>query len=121
MNLKPRLNLREVVRANCEALFLHAHPERATMSWSALALDAGIGNGTAQRINEMTADSSLATLEAIAACYGMEAWHMLLPQLNPANPPVFVMTHAERELYDKLAQSVRALAEQRPAYGPVSD
>lgn len=116
MKSESRPNLREIVRSNCIALFLHANPERKTMSWSGLAADAHIGNGTAQRINEMSSDPSLATLDAIAQRYGLEAWHLLLPHLDPRNPPAFVMTYAERALYDKLAQSVRAVAEQQAVY-----
>jgi hypothetical protein len=91
------------------ALFRHHHPERDTMSWSGLAQDTGIGNGTAQRINEMTSDASLSTIEAVALRYGLEAWHVLVPGLDPKNPPVFLMTDSERKLYDSLAKSALAV------------
>lgn len=78
------------------------------MSWSGLAQDTGIGNGTAQRINEMTSDASLSTIEAVALRYGLEAWHVLVPGLDPKNPPVFLMTDSERKLYDSLAKSALA-------------
>lgn len=86
------------------------------MSWAAFSRETEIGNGTAQRINEMTSDASLSTLDAISAHYGLQAWHLLLPKLDPRNPPVFLMTEAEQQVYDMLAKSCRAVAEQRPAY-----
>lgn len=86
------------------------------MSWLDFATDTGIGKGTAQRINESTADPSLSTIEKIAQAYGLEPWHVLIPNLDPANPPVVWITNAERTLYDQLAASVRAVAEHRSSY-----
>lgn len=118
MQDRARVNLRQVIRDNCEALWLY-HSGAKRMSWSALAQDTGIGNGTAQRINEMSADARISTLEAIASRYQLFAWHLLLPDLDPANPPVFLMTQAERDLYQTLEASARALAESPRAYNIV--
>jgi len=35
------------------------------MSWAAFSRETEIGNGMAQRINEMTSDASLSTLDAL--------------------------------------------------------
>lgn len=85
------------------------------MSWSGLAQDTSIGNGTAQRINEMTSDASLSTIEAVALRYGLEAWHVLVPGLDPKNPPVFLMTDSERKLYDSLAKSALGVSQSHPS------
>jgi hypothetical protein len=114
MNAMERPVLREVVRQNCVALFMHRFHCRK-MSWLAFSRFTGIGNGTAQRINEQSADASLSTLDAISRAFGLHAWQMLIPSLDPTNPPVFVMTSAERKLYDSLRSAVNKIAEQ-PLY-----
>ena len=116
MSPKNKVNLRQVVRDNCIALFRHEHQSARRMSWSAFAADCKIGNGTAQRINEMTADPALSTLESIADRYGLQAWHVLLPLLDPKNPPVFLMTDAERQLYEALARDAEALMRRGSTY-----
>lgn len=115
MQSSTRPDLRRIVRDDCVALYLH-HTRSSRMSWHALAKAAGIGNGTAQRIHEMTADASLSTIEAIATHYGLLPWQVLVPDLNPANPPVFLMTATERKLYDDLARSVASVSEIRATY-----
>lgn len=115
MQSNTRPDLRRIVKENCVALYLH-HTRNGGMSWHAFAKAVGIGNGTAQRIHEMSADASLSTIDAIARHYGLFAWQLLVPQLNPANPPVFLMTATERKLYDDLARSVASVSEIRATY-----
>lgn len=116
MNAQKRPNLREVVRRNCVALFLH-HTNSRKMSWMAFSRHTSIGNGTAQRINERSADPSLSTLEAIASAFDLHAWQLLIPDLDPYNPPVFVMSSAERKLYESLSLTVAKFNQQLPSYG----
>lgn len=115
MNPMSRPDLRAVVRQNCERLYLFK--KRAEeMVWSAFASDVGIGNGTAQRINEQTNDPSLATIDSIARYFGLAAWQMLVPHLDPADPPAILLNTSQLKMLDALEESALALAETRAEY-----
>lgn len=55
-----------------------------------------------QRMLAGTHAATIDTIESIAKAAGLQPWQLLLPNLDPINPPVFVMTRAERDLYAKL-------------------
>lgn len=53
---------------------------------------------------------SLDLLDRIAEkCGNLQAWHLLLPGLDPKNPPVLTMTAVESDLYRRLKQVVTQL------------
>jgi hypothetical protein len=43
--------------------------------------------------------TTLDVIADLAKAAGLEPWQLLLPGLDPSNPPVFTMTKAERDLY----------------------
>ena len=56
---------------------------------------------------------SVDLLDRIAErCGNLQAWHLLLPNLDPKNPPVLTMTATERDLYRRMKQSVLDLPDQ---------
>lgn len=57
--------------------------------------------------------TTIDTLDEISRAAGLQPWQLLTPGLDPANPPVYVMTKAERDLYAR----VRAEFEQLPPVG----
>lgn len=38
----------------------------------------------------------------VARAAGLHAWQLLLPDLDPVNPPVFMMAAAERDVYARI-------------------
>lgn len=52
-----------------------------------LAKLAGCDQKTIWRIKQQEMSPSVRTLEAIASALGVHAWHLLVPGLNPDNPP----------------------------------
>jgi hypothetical protein len=64
--------------------------------------DTGCGNGTITRIKQQRTSVGIETLQKIARAYGLEPWHLLVPGLDPTNPPVVWLTETERELYKRL-------------------
>jgi transcriptional regulator with XRE-family HTH domain len=58
------------------------------------------------------------TVEAIALGYDLQAWTLLLPGLDPRNPPVIAMTESERDLYWRLQHDLRKLVERGPESPP---
>jgi transcriptional regulator with XRE-family HTH domain len=74
--------------------------------------DTGCGNGTVTRIKNQRTSVGIETLDKIATAYGLQAWHLLVPGLDPSNPPVVWLTQPERDLYKRL----KAAAEEVAAY-----
>lgn len=54
-------------------------------------------------------NTTVQTLAEIARRADLQPWHLLLPDLDPANPPVFVLNRRERELYASLKQAAMNL------------
>lgn len=52
-----------------------------------LAQDAKIGPGTASRIKAQETSVGLDVVESIAAVFKMEAWQLLVPEIDPSKPP----------------------------------
>lgn len=50
-------------------------------------------------------------LHVIAKAYGLQAWHMLMAGLQPANPPVGVIDARQQAMFAGIEDSMRALRE----------
>lgn len=62
----------------------------------------GIGEGTIQRAKKGTVSLTIENVEVIAAHFGLEAWQLLTPGLDPRHPPQLTFPSvAERELYER--------------------
>lgn len=62
-----------------------------------------------QRITSASHSSTLATLNAVADAAGLMTWQLLIPNLDPRNPPTVTITEAERNLYRALRQHFEKL------------
>ena len=51
---------------------------------------------------------SIDTLDELAAATGLLAWQLLLPGLDPDNPPHIAITESEVNLYKRLKDLVKA-------------
>lgn len=80
-------------------------------SQKALAKVAKVGRGTVQRALDPTAPVlGIDILQRIAEPYKLEAWQLLVPGLDPTNPPVVPVTEAEKLLTERLKRVSRELA-----------
>lgn len=52
---------------------------------------------------------SLLLLDEIASACGLQGWQLLVPGLDPTNPPVVHLTAAERDFYTRMRQAVKNL------------
>ena len=75
-----------------------------------------VEQSTLDRIMKGKMSPTLERIEHIARKLGLEAWQLLMPGLDPDNPPVFVMTDAERDLYKRLAEAAGDIAKAPHAY-----
>ena len=86
-----------IVRENVQALRDSPTGARGQRTF---AEKCGIGEGTVWRISKGQDGTSIETLRAIAEAHGLQAWQLLVPGLDPVNPPVLApLTDAERRLY----------------------
>lgn len=103
-------DIRAILAANVAALMRYA-ADRQTgepVSRNALARASGLSRTTIQRV--VNADESAAAIDtvcAIAAAYKLHAWQLLVPGLDPSNPPVILITDTERQLHERLRQVAR--------------
>ena len=102
----PSIDTKEILWQNISALMRHHFGKE---NLSELARKAEIGLATCDRIKKRQTSVGTDVLEQVAGVFGLEAWHLLTPNLNPANPPVIWMTTTEYDLYEKLRVSALSL------------
>lgn len=101
--------LARVLAANLQKIIDH---ERATPSGWAASHKAD--KKQVQRAYNAATSATLDTVETIAKAAGLHPWQLLFPSLDPANPPMFCLTMAERMLYSK----IRSAFDQLPPINP---
>jgi hypothetical protein len=70
----------------------------------------GIGHGTGSRIKEQRTAVGIDTLEAIAAKFDLQVWHLLLPNLDPKNPPVVLISDVEQKFYQSMKEGAKSFS-----------
>jgi len=71
-----------------------------------------LSQSTVGRTLAGTNDLRVSTLDNIAELYNLHAWHLLVPDLDPQNPPVLRGISADEEqLYQRLREAAQGLAE----------
>lgn len=91
--------------SNLKAL-MEAHATLRTQA--AVGKAAGIDQRTVGRILNGSHNPTLKHIEALAKCFKLTSWQLLMPGLDPKNLPV-AQTAAERALYDRLRNAVAEL------------
>lgn len=78
--------------------------------------DKGISsNGTLGRVSKGETSVGIDVLELIANAYKLQTWQILVPDLDPENPPVLGGPDQVREAsFGKISRSIAALVEQIP-------
>lgn len=87
---------RDVVAANLKALMAATPSLRLLPQITAVC---GVSNGTLDRTRRAASAINVDDLARIAGAFGLEAWQMLVPELDPLHPP---------QIDDKLPPPVRA-------------
>lgn len=100
---------RGVLAQNLKAL-MTAHPDLA--SQSALHKKSRVAQATIGRILSQGGENArIETVEKLARAFGLEGWQLLVPGMEPTNPPVLQpVTKAERQLYEKLRMVAQDIA-----------
>ena len=71
---------------------------------------------TVWRIRNKEQSPTLEKLCALAAGFGLQAWQILIPGLDPSNPPVFVMSSTEQRFYERMRNNMVELVASEPAH-----
>jgi transcriptional regulator with XRE-family HTH domain len=103
-----QIDTKEVLWSNLQALMTH-HFEKVSLS--ELSRRSKLGLATLDRIKKRETSVGIDTLEKLADVFSLQAWHLLTPRLDPANPPVIWLTHTEHELYERMRKAAQQLAE----------
>jgi len=96
---------KQVLWTNISALMLR---EFGKENLTALAKKAKIGPGTATRIKEQSTSVGLEVLEQIARAFGVQPWHLLLPDFDASNPQAHP-NDAERWPFEHVSQAAYEL------------
>jgi len=102
----PHRDTKAVLWRNVTALMVH-HWGKENLSQ--LSRTAKIGLASCTRMKEQKTSVGLDILDAVAGAFGLQAWHLLTPELDPSNPPVIWLTESERKLYATISTAVSKL------------
>lgn len=100
---------KSVLSANLKRLMAASEDLRTQ---AALGKKAKIDQRTVGRILNGEHSPQLKQIEAIAEAFDLLPWQILVPGIDPKNPPVCELTRVEKELYDKLRRLVTQLPPQ---------
>lgn len=96
----------------------------ALMAHRGISSDAQVGamakpkmdQKTVWRIRNKEQSPTLEKLSALAAAFGLDVWQILIPGLDPSNPPVFVMSSTEQRFYERMRSNMVELAANEPPH-----
>lgn len=108
----------ELFRANLRRL-MEAH--RPPMSGTVLAKSAGVGQRSIGRILTSKQIPTIDMVAKIAHVFDLEAWQMLVPDLDPRVPPQLEPNAVELELFRKWHVLMKDLALHREPSGSKRD
>lgn len=80
-------------------------------SWNYVASEAGGGGSFTALVKDMR-PIGLDRLDRAAAVFGLEGWHLLVPNLDPKDPPTRWLGKDEAKKHAKLEKAQRLLEEQ---------
>lgn len=98
--------MRAVVARNLDALIAEHYPPNSDAN-RALAKAAGCSMSTIQRARGQVSGASIDTLEAIAGCFNLSSYQLLLPDLDVKNPQVVQgASKAEEDMFRRWRKQV---------------
>ena len=105
---REQFNPRAVLRQNLKALM--AATKDGPKTQGALFRKSGVAQATIGRILTGKGENArIETVDRLANAYGLQGWQLMVPGMDPSNPPVLVpVSKAERALYDGLKAAMAA-------------
>ena len=119
---KRQAEIIKVLAANMKAVFAFADrvpetrdrstPERLCEWIDEQRWGDRMGKTTVYKMLRGTGPVVIDQLELVARAFDLEAWHLLVPGLDPANPPYLVRSEQERELWRSIVKVREAALEE---------
>ena len=104
-------NVRDIVADNLRTLITYAADNRLPYcDAKSIGKRAGISGMTLGRWLKGSHAASIDALDDVARVFKLRAWQLLIPNLDPTNPPTVPYTDAERRLYWRIKQAANELA-----------
>jgi hypothetical protein len=85
-----------------------------------LAKKAGVSNGSVHRMRNAMVACQIDTLAAVAAVFGLEAWHLFIPGIDPKDKPTLLFAR-DRERQERIAAMVHELQQYEAGRDPGDD
>lgn len=104
--------IKGVLASNLRTLIDYAKDRRLPYGDAkSLGAKAGLTGTTVGRWLKGSHAAQIDKLEALAGVFKLRAWQLLIPNLDPSNPPAVPYTDAERRLYWRIKAAARELAQ----------
>lgn len=107
------MDTKQILWANVRALMVNKYGDENLYRTMKESKAAGwpISLGSLQRIKEQETAVGLDVLDKIANFFELQAWQLLIEDLDPTNPPVF-LNAKQKEFFDKVKSSFKDLINQ---------
>lgn len=105
--------VRNVLRQNLKACIAH---NSGPSSQTSLRKKSMVAQATVGRVlSDLGENTRIETVAKLAKAYGLEAWQLLVPGMDPSNPPVLrSASKTEQEMYDRLLRAAEEIAKYKP-------
>ncbi len=105
-------DIKQTLAENLVRLMHHddAHP----ITQAELARRSKVDQRYIGRLLNAEFNASVKVLEKLAKAFDLQPWQILVPGLDPANPPVNHVTEAEKRLYERLKEAARMVMDTDP-------
>lgn len=110
------INTAATIWANLTALMQHHY---GAENLSRLADECGFAQSTATRIKQQKHATGIDKLDLIARRFNLATWQLLVPGMDPKNPPALQpVSEKERRLYERIMSAAREIASETnpPSY-----
>lgn len=104
------LETKDILWQNVKALMIYRYGKEnlnKTVTDSART-DFKISLGSLQRIKKGDTATGTDILDKISGFFGLQTWQLLVPELDPTNPPVY-LSKRQKEIMDNLKKSYKEL------------
>ena len=99
---------RKILAANLAKLMRLDDPDRTRrVTQGFVGKKAGCNQRTIGRILNGEQAATVDILDGIGIAFGLQPWQLLMPGLDPSNPPINHLTEAEKRLYERLKEAAR--------------
>ena len=103
-----RIDTNAALWVNIQALMLHSWGKENVQR---LARECKVGPATIMRIKEQKTSVGLEVIEKVAEHFHLAPWQLLVPGMDPSNPPTLKpVTAFERKLYEKVMSVTKEIA-----------